>query len=165
MRYRFTLQQRDGSWVYVLCFGRDTPTEIEDVVAYSDNCVSAMDAKMVRHYVYSKAGKLVSIHLHDALRLVPYMDPNRPETIRMPGMRSVMFGNTPVPTLLLQFREEPPDNRTAYALSPDVFLIFQGDELAQLYVTDVYATIADMADEAGIPSPSAPTKRPWWKFW
>jgi hypothetical protein len=83
----------------------------------------------------------------------------------MPGMQAIMFGNPPVPTLLLQFRNEPPDNSNAYALSPSVFLIFQGSALAQLYVTDVYATIADMADEPGAPSPSAPAKRPWWKFW
>jgi len=165
MRYRFTLQERDGSWVYVLCFGKDTPTEIDEVVAYSDDHVSAEDAQRGRHYVYSKAGKLVSIHLHDALRLLPYLDPDRPETIRMPAMQAIMFGNPPVPTLLLQFREEPPDNRNAYALSPNVFLIFQGSALSQLYVTDVNATIADMADEAGAPPPSAPSKRPWWKFW
>jgi hypothetical protein len=145
MRYRFTLQERDGSWVYVLCFGKDTPTEVEDVVAYSDNSVSAEDSHGVRHYVYSKAGKLVSIHLHDALRLLPYLDPARPETVRMPGMQAIMFGNPPVPTLLLMFRQESPDNRTAYALSPNVFLIFQGSELAQLYVTDVYAVIRDVA--------------------
>ena len=144
MRYRFTLQERASSWVYVLCFGKDTPTEIEDVVAYSDNCVSAEDAYGVRHHVYSRGGKLVSIHLHDALRLLPYLNPGRPETLRMPGMRAVMFGDPPVPTLLLQFREEPPDNRTAYALSPNVFLIFQGQELAQLYVFDVYKVIADV---------------------
>ena len=144
MRYRFTLQERDGAWVYVHCFGKDTPTEIEEVVAYADNCVTAQDAQGARHYVYSKSGKLVSIHLHDALRLLPYLDPARPETIRMPGMQAIMFGNPAVPTLLLQFRQEPPDNRTAYALSPNVFLIFQGPELSQLYVTDVYAVIADV---------------------
>jgi hypothetical protein len=164
MRYRFTIQELDGSWVYVLCFGQNTPTEIEDVVAYSDNSVSAEDAQRVRHYVYFKAGKLVSIHLHDALRLLPYLDPDRPETIRMPGMQALMLGNPPVPTLLRQFREEPPDNRNAYALSPNVFLIFQRGALAQLHVTDAYATVADMADEAKAPPPPAPTK-PWWKFW
>src|SRR5262249_19386278 len=116
----------------------------EDVVAYSDNCVSAEDAHGVRHYVYSRDGKLVSIHLHDALRLLPYLDPDRPETLRMPGMHAVMFGNPPVPTLLLQFREQPPDNRTAYALSPNVYLIFQGPELALLYVFDVYKVIAEV---------------------
>jgi hypothetical protein len=144
MRYRFTLQERDCSWVYVLCFGKDTPTEIEDVAAYSDECVSADDAYGVRHFVHFKAGKLVSIHLHDALRLLPYLDPARPETLRMPGMQALMFGNPPVPTLLLQFRPEPPDNRTAFALSPNVFLIFQGRELALLYVLDVYAVIAEV---------------------
>ncbi|HEY2586956.1 MAG TPA: hypothetical protein VGI81_14520 [Tepidisphaeraceae bacterium] len=144
MRYRFTLQERDGSWVYVLCFGKDTPTEIEDVVTYSDNCVSAEDAYGVRHYVYSKSGKLVSIHLHDALRLLPYLDPDRLETLRMPGMHAIMFANAPVPTLLLQFRAEPPDTNTAYALSPNVWLIFQGRELALLYVFDVYKVIAEV---------------------
>lgn len=144
MRYRFTLQQRGGSWVYVLCFGKDTPTEIEDVEAYSDNCVSAEDAHGVRHFVYSKDGYLVAVALHDALRLLPYLDPERPETLRMPGMHAVMFGDPPVPTLLLQFREQPPDNRTAYGLSPNVFLIFQGPELALLYVFDVYKVIAEV---------------------
>jgi hypothetical protein len=144
MRYRFTLQERNGAWVYVLCFGKDTPTEIEDVVAYSDNCVSAEDAHGVRHYVYSRDGKLVSIHLHDALRFLPYLDPARPETLRMPGMHAIMFGNPPVPTLLLQFRAKPPDNRTAYALSPDVYLTFQGGELALLYIFDVYRVIAEV---------------------
>ena len=51
-------------------------------------------------------------------------------------------GNPPVPTVLLQFREEPADNRTAWALSPNVFLVFQGDELAHLFVLDVYQVIA-----------------------
>ena len=143
MRYRFTLQERDGAWVYVHCFGKDTPTEIEEVVAYADNCVSAQDAQGARHYVYSKSGKLVSIHLYDALRLLPYLDPARPETIRMPGMQRSCSA-TPPCLVCSQFRQEPPDNRTAYALSPNVFLIFQGPELSQLYVTDVYAVIADV---------------------
>jgi len=83
---------------------RTPPTEIEDVVAYSDLSVGAEDACGVRHHVYSRAGKLESIHLHDALRLLPHMEPATPETLRMPGMRAAMFGNLPVPTLLLQFR-------------------------------------------------------------
>ena len=33
---------------------------------------------------------------------------------------------------------------TAYALSPNVFLIFQGSELALLYVCDVYKVIAEV---------------------
>jgi hypothetical protein len=144
MKYRFTLQQRHGSWVYVLCFGKDTPTEIEDVEAYSDRCVSAEDALGVRHFVYSKGGYLVAIALHDALRLLPYLDPGRPETLRMPGMHAIQFGNPAVPTLLLRFREQPPDNNTAYALAPDVYLIFQGPELALMYVCDVYKNIAEV---------------------
>ena len=144
MRYRFTLQQRSGSWVYVLCFGKDTPTEIEDVEAYSDRCVSAEDALGVRHFVYSKGGYLVAIALHDALRLLLYLDPGRPETLRMPGMHAIQFGNPAVPTLLLRFREQPPDNNTAYALAPDVYLIFQGPELALMYVCDVYKNIAEV---------------------
>ena len=144
MKYRFTLQQRHDSWVYVLCFGKDTPTEIEDVEAYCDSSVSAEDAHGVRHFVYSKGGYLVAIALHDALRLLPYLDPDRPETLRMPGMHAITFGNPAVPTLLLQFREQPPDNRTAYALAPNVYLIFQGPELALLYVCDVYKMIAEV---------------------
>jgi hypothetical protein len=144
MKYRFTIQKRHGAWMYVLCFGKDTPTEIEDVEAYSDSTVSAEDAHGVRHFVYSKGGYLVAIVLHDALRLLPHIDPDRPETIRMPGMHAIQFGNPPMPTLLLQFREQPPDNRTAYALAPDVYLIFQGPELALLYVCDVYKNIAEV---------------------
>jgi hypothetical protein len=144
MKYRFSLQQRHGSWMYVLCFGKDTPTELEDVEAYSDRQVSAEDAHGVRHFVYSKGGYLVAIALHDALRLFPYLDPERPETLRMPGMHAIQFGNPPVPTLLLRFREQPPDNNTAYALAPDVYLIFQGPELALLYVCDVYKNIAEV---------------------
>ena len=116
--------------MYVLCFSKDTPTEIDDVEAYSDDSVSAEDAYGVRHFVYSKNGYLVAIVLHDALRLLPYLDPEWPETLRMPGMQAIQFGNPPVPTLLLQFREQPPDNNTAFALAPDVYLIFQGPELA-----------------------------------
>jgi hypothetical protein len=142
MRYKITLQQSNTSWVYVIAFGKDTPTDIEQIAEYSDNSVSAEDFRGVRHYVYSREGKIVQIQLHDALPILPHLDPERPESIRMPGMHAIMFGNPPVPTLLLQFREEPPNNRTAYALSQNVFLIFQGQELAHLYVTDVYAVIA-----------------------
>jgi hypothetical protein len=160
MRYKFTLQERDGSWVYVLAFGKDTPTDIGQVAKYSDNRVSAEDPHGIRHYVHLKGGKIVSIHLHDALRLLPHLDPDRPETIRMPGMEAIMFGNPPVPTLLVRFKEEPPDNRTAYALGPNVFLVFQGHELAHLYVTDVYAVIPDVDSETA-PQP----RKPWWRFW
>jgi hypothetical protein len=145
MRYRFTLQERAGSWVYVLCFGKDTPTEIEDVEAYSDCSLSAEDAHGVRHYVYSKGGFLVAIALHDALRLLPYLDPDRPVTLRMPRMQAIMFGNPTVPTLIVRFREQPPDNRTAYALAPNVYLIFQGPLLALLYVCDVDKMFAEVA--------------------
>jgi hypothetical protein len=130
--------------VYVLSFGKDTPSAIDEVIAYSDGCVGASDFRGVRHHVYSRAGKIVSIHLHDALGILPDIDPDRPETIRMPKMHAIQFGNPPVPTLLLRFREEPPDTRTAYALSPHVFLIFQDCALAQLYVTDVYRVFAEV---------------------
>jgi hypothetical protein len=145
MRYKITLQKRDGSWVYVIAFGKDTPTEIEHIAGYSDNCVSAEDGLGIRHHVYSKNGKIVQIQLHEARRILPQLDPERPESIRMPAMRAIMFGQTPVPTLLLSFKETPPDTRVLYALSPNVFLAFQDDELAQLYVTDVYTVIADVA--------------------
>ena len=144
MRYKITLQERRGSWVYVIAFGKDTPTDIEQVAAYSDNCVSAEDPHGVRHFVHFKDGKIVQIQLHDALRILPHLDPERPESIRMPGMHATMFGNPPVPTLLLQFTEEPANNRTAHALSPNVYLVFRGQELAQLYVVNVYAMIADV---------------------
>src|SRR5260370_42379463 len=132
MRVKIPLQEHRGSWVYVIAFGKDTPTDIDQVVEYSDNCVSAEDPHGVRHYVHLKDGKVVQIQLHDALRILPHLDPDHPESIRMPGMQAIMFGNPPVPTLLLQFRENPPDNRTAYALSPNVYLVFQGHELALL---------------------------------
>jgi hypothetical protein len=145
MKYRFTLQKRHGSWVYVLCFGKDTPTEIKDVEVYSDRCVSAADAHGVRHFVYSKGGYLVAIALHDALRLLPSIDHERPETLRMPSIHAIQFGTPAVPTLLLRFREQPPDDNTAYAIAPDVYLIFQGPELALHYVCDVYKNIAEVA--------------------
>jgi hypothetical protein len=144
MRYRFTLQERDGSWVYVLGFGKDTPTQIEQVVEYSDSYVSAEDHRGVRHYVYTQDGKIVSIHLHDVTSILPHIDPNRPETLRMPAMHAILFGNPPVPTLLLRFREEPTDTRTMWALSPNVFLVFHDGELAHLYVADVYSVIAEV---------------------
>ena len=167
MHYRFTLQERGNSWVYVICFGKDTPWEIKDFATYSDNSFSAEDAQHVRHFVFYKAGKLVSIHLLDALRLLPGLEPDRPETIRAPAMHAVMFGNPPVPSLLLQFTPEPPDNRTAILIGPGVFLVYQGNALSQLYVTNVYNTIPDMAHDAGAPPPppSAPAKKAWWKFW
>jgi hypothetical protein len=144
MRYKITLQEHHGSWIYVIAFGKDTPTPIEEAAAYSDNCVSAEDLHGIRHSVYFKDGKIVQIQLHEARRILPQLDPERPESIRMPAMRAILFGQPPVPTLLLSFKEEPPDNRVAYALSPNVFLVFHGDELAHLYVTDVYAVIADV---------------------
>jgi hypothetical protein len=145
MRYKFTIQERNGAVVYVLSFGNDTPMPIAEVIAYSDNHASAEDPHGTRHYVYSKAGKIVSIHLHDVPRLLPHFDRARPETIRMPEMHAIRFGDPPVPTLLLRFRPDPPDNRTAYTIAPNVFLVFQGEELAELYVTDVYRLIAEVA--------------------
>ena len=145
MHYKITLQEHGGSWVYVIAFGKDTPTGVDEIAGYSDNSVSAEDPHGIRHSVHLKEGKIRQIQLHDALRILPGLDPARPETIRMPGMHAIMFGDPPVPTLLLAFRPEPPDNRTAYAISPNVYLIFQGRELAQLYVFDVYAVIPDVA--------------------
>jgi hypothetical protein len=130
--------------VYVITIGKDTPTDMEQAAAYSDTSVSAEDLHGVRHHVYFRAGMIVQIQLHDALRILPHLDPERPESIRMPGMHAIMSGNPPKPTLLFQFREDPPDNRTAYALSPNVYLVFQGDELAQLYIFDVYSMIAEV---------------------
>jgi hypothetical protein len=144
MRYRFSLQQRQGAWVYVLNFGKETPTDVGEILAYCDDNVSGEDPCGVRHFVYFKDGKLVSIQLHDALRLVPYVDPARPDTLRMPGLHPLMLGNPQKPSLLIQFRDEPPDNRTAYAISPNVYLVFHGTELAQLYIFDVHAVIADV---------------------
>jgi hypothetical protein len=145
MRYKFTLQEHDGSWVYVLNFGSGTPTSITDVIAHSDNSVSAEDLHGIRHHVYMKNGKIVSIHLHGVPRILPHLNPEHPESVRMPGMQAIMFGDPPVPTLLLLFKEEPPDTQTAYALSPNVFLVFQDGELAQLYVTDAPAMIPGAA--------------------
>lgn len=144
MNYRFTLQQQQGSWVYVLCFGKHTPTRLEAVEAYGDSTASAEDPQGARHAVYFKGGFLVAIALHDALRLLPHLDPQRPETLRMPRMAAIMFGEPAVPTLLLQFSDEPPGSRTAHALAPNVYLVFEGPALAQLYVCDVYEMIADV---------------------
>jgi hypothetical protein len=145
MRYKFTLQEYDGAWVYVLNFGNGTPTAITDVIAHSDNSASAEDLHGIRHHVYMKDGKIVSIHLHEARRILPHLNPEDPQSVRMPTMQAIMFGDPPTPTLRLQFREDPPDNQTAYALSPNVFLVFQDGELAQLYVTDAPAVIPGVA--------------------
>jgi hypothetical protein len=141
MRYRITLQKHQGFWVHVITFGNDTPTAMEQIEKYSDDCVSAQDLHGVRHFVFFKDRKIVQIQLHDALRILPNLDPEHPETVRMPGMHAIMFGEPPVPTLLISYKQEPLENRTAYGLSPHVFLVFNGPDLASLYVIDVNKTI------------------------
>ena len=124
---------------------------------FSDHNVSAQDKLGIRHFVYFKQGKIIQIQLHDALRLFPHFDPKRPETIRMPEMHAITSGDPPEHTLLMLFKQDPLESRTAYALSPNVFLLFHGDELAQVHVTDARASIADIDYIS--------TKKPWWQFW
>src|SRR5262249_30555627 len=83
MRYRITLQDYHGDWVYAIPFGEDTPAAIVRTAKYSDHCVSAEDLHGIRHFVLFEHGKIVQIQLHDALRFLPHLDPERPETIRM----------------------------------------------------------------------------------
>ena len=93
MRYRITLQEHRDDWVYVITFGEDTPTAIEQAGEYRDHFQSAEDLHGIRHFVLFKDGKIVQIQLHDALRILPHLDPERPETIRrMPGMHAIMSG-------------------------------------------------------------------------
>jgi hypothetical protein len=106
--------------------------------------VSAEDFRGARHYAYFKNNYLVSIHLHGVMDLLPGIDPEKPETVKMPGMHAILFGNPGVPTLLMQFSAEPPDNLTAWAISPNVYMIFQNGALSQMYITDVYSMIAEV---------------------
>src|SRR5271166_1106983 len=141
MHYKITMQEQNDSWVYVITFGKNTPTAIEQAAEFSDNSVRSQDLLGIRHYVYFKHGKIVQIQLHDALRILPHLNPERPETICMPEMLATRTGEPPVPTLLMKFKQEALENRVAYALSPNVFLLFHGNELAQLHVTNVRASI------------------------
>ena len=99
MRYRVTIEKRDDAWVYVIGFGKDTPMSIDEIMAFSDDTFSAEDFRGVRHHVYFKESKIASIHLHDATGILPWLDPDRQETLRMPAMNGIMFGDPPVPTL------------------------------------------------------------------
>jgi hypothetical protein len=144
MHYKFRLEKINGSWVYVIAFGKDTPTEPERAAEYSDHCHSAVDLHGIRHFVFLKAGKIVQIQLHDALRILPHLDPEHSETIRGPEMRAIKTGEPPQPTLLIEFKPYPLKSRTAYGLSPNVYLVFHDGELAELYIHDVYAMIADV---------------------
>ncbi|QDU07330.1 hypothetical protein [Gimesia aquarii] len=63
----------------------------------------------------------------------------------MPPMHAIMHGDPPIPTLLLNFKEGPPDNHTAYVVAPNVFLLFHQGKLAQLYVTDVYNSMEEVS--------------------
>ena len=158
MRCRMTLQEHHDSWVYVITFGNDTPTAIEQAEKYSDDSHSAEDLHGIRHFVLFKGSKIVQIRLHDALRILPHLDPERPETIRrMPGMHAIMDGKPPVPALLISFKPEPTENRTAYGLSSDVFLVFNGPELASVYISNAKNIIDVEAEIPDSPRGSAPT--------
>lgn len=143
MKYKVGLTQGEGYCVYVIMFG-DTPDQFDDPADYSDDNLSAEGPNGIRHYVVTRNGKIVQIQLHEAPQVIPDLDPERPESIPMPGFHAIMRGNPPVPTLLLTFKDELPENNTAYALSPNVFLAFDDGQLAQLYITDVYNVIDDV---------------------
>jgi hypothetical protein len=138
-----TLEEQPGDWVYAITFGERTPTAVERAKEYSDRCVSAEDLHKIRHFVLFKAGKIVQIQLHDALRILPHFDPERPETIRMPAVHGFMSGEPPEPTMRFSFKAEPEGSRTAYGISPDVYLVFDGPELASLYLHNAVALDPD----------------------
>jgi hypothetical protein len=75
----------------------------------------------------------------------------------MPEMIATQAGDPPAPALIMRFKEDPLENRVAYGLSPNVYLLFLGNELAQVHVMDVRATIVDVDYDS--------SKRPWWQFW
>jgi hypothetical protein len=56
-----------------------------------------------------------------------------------------MTGEPPEPTLFIMFKEDPVETRTAYGISANVFLVFQGDELAYVFVTNAPSIIEDTA--------------------
>ena len=144
MYYRVTLEEFDGDWVFILALKKGTPETIQQALDYADDSVSAEDKHGIRHYVLYKDGKIVQIHLYRALDIIPHPDPGNPASIPMPRMDAIMFGASPKPTLLITFKEGGKRDKTAYGLSPNVFLTFDGDDLAYLYIIDVYSVLSDV---------------------
>jgi hypothetical protein len=59
MYYNMTLQEHQDSWVYVITFGKNTPTAIGQAAQYRDRFDSAQDLHGTRHFVLYKNGKIV----------------------------------------------------------------------------------------------------------
>lgn len=144
MYYKFTLEELHDYWVFVLTLDRDTPATIKEANEYADDQHSAEDDRGTRHYVLLKEKKIVQIQLHQALQILPYLNPDDPSSIKMPALHAIVFGNRAVPTLLIVFKEFNPPTLTAHALNPNVFLVFDGTDLARLYVLDVYSVLNDV---------------------
>ncbi|MBN2390105.1 MAG: hypothetical protein JXR84_05255 [Anaerolineae bacterium] len=132
MYYKFALEKHDDYWVYTLTFEKNIPTTVGQANEYADDCISAEDKHGIRHYVLLKGGKIVQIQLHQALQIMPYLDPDDPASIRMPAMQAIMFGNPLAPSLLLVFKESGLQDATAYGLSPNVYLVFDDSECSFL---------------------------------
>ncbi|MFX0092539.1 MAG: hypothetical protein ACFFBD_12315 [Candidatus Hodarchaeota archaeon] len=143
MYFKITLEEYNNYWVYVLTLEKHTPTNIKQANQYADEHLSAEDKHGFRHYVLFKDEKIVQIQFHQALSILPYLNPDDPTSLRMPEMKAILFGNNRIPTLKITFKENYVHHGTAYALCPNVFLMFENGELAVLFITDVYSMIAD----------------------
>lgn len=135
MQYKITTTPTPDGWVYIIMFGQ-SPDMFADASNYSDEESSAEDPRGVRHYVLSRAGKIVQIQLHAAEGIVPNFDTDPTDTTPMPEFFGVMHGNPPVPTVLISFAPVDEGNKTAFGLSPNVYMVFDADRLAQIYITD-----------------------------
>lgn len=144
MYYKFTLEELDDSWAYVLTLNKHAPTTIKEANTYADEHLSAADPYGIRHFVLLRRKKIVQIQRHQVLRLLPQLNPNEPASIQMPTIHAIMFGTPAVSSLLIAFKDSHPQTATAYGISPNVFLVFDNAELAHLYITDVYTVIADV---------------------
>jgi hypothetical protein len=144
MYYKFTLEELDHDWAFVMTFDKNTPTTIKQANEYADEHLNAEDTHGIRHYVLLKGKRIIQIQLHQALKILPHLNPNDPSSIRMPAIQAIKFGNPPVPSLLIVFKEFNPQKLTAYGLSPNVFLVFDEAVLARLYITDVYSVMTNV---------------------
>ena len=145
MHYKITLEELGDYWTYVLTLDKNTPTTLRGAAEYADEHISAEDKHGIRHYVLLKQKKIVQIQLHHALQIMPHLNPGDPSSLQMPTFHAIMFGRHQVPTLLIVFKEFTPKELAAYALSPNVFLVFdEAEHLARLYVTDVYTVLNDV---------------------
>ncbi len=142
--YKFTLEELGSDWAFVMTFDPKAPATIEQANEYADQCHSAEDKHGIRHWVLLKEGKIVQIQLHRALQLLPHLNPSNPSSIRMPALYTIKWGNPPLPSLLIVFKEYNPPKLTAYALDPNVFLVFAEDVLARLYIRDIDSVIPNV---------------------